>query len=518
MTERFKPVLELYKSCYKLEGEPFRLSPDHRFSFAHRSYANAKAYLEYALSLGEGFIAITGEAGTGKTTLISDLLEGLDRSRTLVARLTSAHLDLDHLILQVISSFGLQVKGDSLALSLRELEQFLVQRNHRGERAILIVDEAQGLSPASLEELRLLSNLQYEERLLLQIFLVGQDGLLEMIQAPGMEHLHQRLIAASCLEPLDLDETLSYLEYRLCQVGWQGDPAISEGAIRIIHRYSGGIPRRINLISHRLFLHGGVHQKHALTGEDARQVIEDLRKEHLLAAEVATLELQEEELFAQSGDSDDRSRSLPRAESFALARQQGQPSALPVFGEPTAEITPADSAGLAESQDPAYAVAAADSPDAEVDAFTRKTSEMYADHGERPFDPDRSAAGERMAPVGRMVKEPGTAGQSRRWVWATVLILLVGLSLAVFAEKELRDRLIGFMHLVLNQGEHNPLGIPASPREKLATPYALDTVVRTMTPEQTRSSISSKSGTIQRHSTLELRTDGLVGAGPDHDQ
>lgn len=94
------------------------------------------------------------------------------------------------------------MKGDSIALSLLELEQFLVQRNRSGERAILIVDEAQGLSPVSLEELRLLSNLQHDGRLLLQVLLVGQDGLLEMIQAPGMEHLHQRLIAASCLNPL----------------------------------------------------------------------------------------------------------------------------------------------------------------------------------------------------------------------------------------------------------------------------------------------------------------------------
>ncbi|MEA2078434.1 MAG: hypothetical protein U9P00_00980, partial [Pseudomonadota bacterium] len=172
--------------------------------------------------------------------------------------------------------------------------------------------------------------------------------LLEMIQAPGMEHLHQRLIAASCLEPLDLDQTVSYLEYRLCQVGWQGDPAISEEAIRIIHRYSGGIPRRINLISHRLFLYGGIHQKHALTGEDARQVIEELRKEHLLAAEVATLEFPQQDLFAESGDA---SLSLPRAESFDLARRHSQQSATPVSGELTGDIT-TDPDGLAEGQAP----------------------------------------------------------------------------------------------------------------------------------------------------------------------
>lgn len=336
-------MLELYKSCYKLEGEPFRLHPDHRFSFAHRSYANAKAYLQYALSQGGGFIAITGQPGTGKTTLIRDLLAGLDHSRTLIATLTNAQLDLEHLILLVISSFGLAVKGDNIALSLMELEKYLVRRNRKGERAILIVDEAQGLSAASLEELRLLSNLQYEDQLLLQVFLVGQNGLLEMIRAPGMEHLHQRLIAASKLDPLDLDETVSYLEYRLCQVGWQGDPAISEEAIRIIHRYSGGIPRRINLISHRLFLYGGIHQKHAFAGEDALQVIEELRKEQLLAAtEAATLEFPQDDLCAASGDV---SRSLPRTGTFVLARKHSQQSGMAVSGELTSDLTSADPDG-----------------------------------------------------------------------------------------------------------------------------------------------------------------------------
>jgi type II secretory pathway predicted ATPase ExeA len=481
-------VLELYKSCYNLEGEPFRLSPDHRFSFPHRSYANAKAYLEYAFSQGEGFIAITGGPGTGKTTLINDLLEGLDRSRILVATLTSAQLDLDHLIVLVISSFGLQVKGDSIALSLMELEQFLVQRNRRGDRAILIVDEAQGLSPASLEELRLLSNLQHDERLLLQVFLVGQDGLLEMIQSPAMANLHQRLIAASNLDPLDLDETVSYLEYRLCQVGWQGDPAISEEAIRIIQGYSGGIPRRINLISHRLFLYGGMHQKHALTGEDARQVIEELRKEHLLAAEVATLEFPQEDLFAESGDSGDSgdaSRSLPRAESFALARRHSQQSALPISGELTADITPQDPAGLATDQDPDYPVAAADPQDSEGGVLARKTSETYAENGEQLYDPDSTAAGEGIAPVGRTVAEPRTAGPNRRWVWATLLVLLAGLLFAVLVEKDFRERLISFMHVERNKVDHNPVGTPAIPPEKVDAPDDLDSAVRTMTPRRT---------------------------------
>ena len=216
-------MLDIYKIRYQLTDHPFRLSPDHRFSLDHPSYARAKAYLKYAISQGEGFIAITGEPGTGKTTLINGLLAELDRAPVLVATLTCAQLDPRNLIQMVATSFGLPRKGDSTAILLSQLEQFLIKQSRSGRHAVLIVDEAQGMSPDSLEELRLLSNLQHGNRLLMQVFLVGQERLLDMIHAPGMEHLQQRLIAASHLEPLNLEETVDYVEHRLCVVGWQGD-------------------------------------------------------------------------------------------------------------------------------------------------------------------------------------------------------------------------------------------------------------------------------------------------------
>jgi general secretion pathway protein A len=146
----------------------------------------------------------------------------------------------------------------------------------------LIVDEAQGLSVEALEELRLLSNLQHDNRLLLQVFLVGQEPLLDMIRAPGMEQLHQRVIAASHLIPLQQDETRAYVEHRLHKVGWQNDPKFCDDSMNLIHKFSGGVPRRINLICHRLFLRGGLEQKHELAGADALHVIVELHKEGLL--------------------------------------------------------------------------------------------------------------------------------------------------------------------------------------------------------------------------------------------
>jgi len=319
-------MLDVYRTYYKMTGEPFRLSPDHRFSLAHNSYANAKAYLQYAIFQGEGFIAVTGGPGTGKTTLISDLVEGLDKEHIEVATLTSTQLESRDLLQMVVNLFDLHPEDKTKAGLLQELERFLNQQSYKGRRVILIVDEAQGLSASALEELRLLANLQRNHQLLLQIFLVGQEQLLEMLRSPGMEHLHQRLIAASHLQPLGLDEVIDYIEHRLSRVGWKGDPTIDEGALRLIHKYSGGIPRRINLICNRLFLSGGLEQKHELVTEDARSVVEELRKEFLLSADAA-YENDDEEVAEPDSGTKAPVRSLPRRDmNAAPARTADEPS------------------------------------------------------------------------------------------------------------------------------------------------------------------------------------------------
>lgn len=275
-------MLDVYNSFYKLKGQPFRLSPDHRFSYNHPSYDNARAYLKYAVSEGEGFVAITGEPGTGKTTLIGSLLADMDMSRVHVATLTNVQLDSYNLLNIVLDEFNLNYDEASRVSPLSVLKQYLIQQHKKGHRSILIVDEAQGLPPASLEELRLISNLQFENRLLLQVFLIGQNPLMDMIRAPGLEQLHQRLIAAAHLKPLEFEETKAYVEHRLRMVDWNEDPVFTEEALNLIHKFSGGVPRRINLICHRLFLNGGLKQKHELVGADALHVIVELHREGLL--------------------------------------------------------------------------------------------------------------------------------------------------------------------------------------------------------------------------------------------
>lgn len=275
-------MLDVYKSVYKLEGQPFRLAPDYRFSFGHQTYDDAKSYLKYAISEGEGIVAITGSPGTGKTTLISSLISELDLAQVHVGVVTNVQLDSSGLVNMVVDAFSLQINRSDNVGVMNEFKQFLKNQNEKGRRVILIVDEAQGLSKESLEELRLLSNLQHNMQLLLQIFLVGQEPLMDIIRSPGMEQLHQRLIAAAQLKPLDLEETIDYIMHRLSCVGWKNNPAFTDEVCSLIHKFSGGIPRRINLICHRLFLHAGLEKKDELVGGDALVVIVELYKEGLL--------------------------------------------------------------------------------------------------------------------------------------------------------------------------------------------------------------------------------------------
>ena len=280
-------MLNIHETVYKLNADPFRLSPDHRFAYGHRSYARSKAYLDYALLQGEGFVMITGAPGTGKTTLIREIMANIDIASVQVATLTSTQLRTRDLLQMVATAFNLRFIDADKATLLTALEQFLQQQSQSGRRAVLIVDEAQGLSVSALEELRLLANLQRDNQMLLQVFLLGQDKLRDLIGSPGMEQLRQRVVASSHLEPLSLDDTVNYVQYRLTQAGWQGDPEFGSDALQLIHKYSGGIPRRINLICTRLLLSGGMRDRHAFDGQDAQDVILELQQERLIDPDTA---------------------------------------------------------------------------------------------------------------------------------------------------------------------------------------------------------------------------------------
>ena len=271
----------MYEGFYGLKVDPFRLSADHRFCYPHRSYARAKAYVQYALHRAEGFVLVTGRPGTGKTTLVNDLLATLPNQEVVAGTLVSTQLEAEYLLLMAGHAFGLEFESPQKAMVLQRLIEYFNEQHRKGMRTLLIIDEAQDLAASALEELRLLTNLQHQGAPLLQIALLGQDALRDIVRTPEMEQVHQRLIASWQLEPLTPEETVGYVRHRLEHAGWTGDPAFEPGVLEIVHRFSKGVPRRINLICSRLLLHGFVGQLHSISLDDAETVMDDLHREEL---------------------------------------------------------------------------------------------------------------------------------------------------------------------------------------------------------------------------------------------
>jgi len=269
----------MYASFYGLTGKPFQLNPDPSFYFGSRGHKRAMAYLEYGLHQSEGFIVITGEVGAGKTTLVRSLLQKLDPQKVVAAQLVSTQLDAEDTLRMVAAAFGLPNKTFEKAELLLALEMFLVSITAKGKRALLIVDEAQNLTPRAVEELRMLSNFQLEDHALLQSFLVGQPEFKDTMQSDHMRQLRQRVIASYHLGPMDRDETRAYMEHRLSHVGWKGNPRFETEAFDAIFDFTGGVPRRINTLCDRLMLAGFLGGKTIYKGSDVEEVTREIREE-----------------------------------------------------------------------------------------------------------------------------------------------------------------------------------------------------------------------------------------------
>jgi len=269
----------MYESFYGLTSKPFQLNPDPSFYFGSKQHRRATAYLEYGMHQNEGFIVITGEVGAGKTTIVRGLLDSLDSEKVVAAHLVSTQLDADDTLRLVGAAFGVRTKDVAKSDVLMALEAFLYNFTLKGKRCVLIVDEAQNLTPRAVEELRMLSNFQYGNHALLQSFLVGQPEFRDMLQSPHMQQLRQRVIASCHIGPMDEDETRGYIEHRLTCAGWKANPHFGDDAHEAIFKASGGVPRRINLLCDRLLLFGFLAGKSRYGADEVNEVAKEIYDE-----------------------------------------------------------------------------------------------------------------------------------------------------------------------------------------------------------------------------------------------
>jgi len=269
----------MYRSFYGFTGKPFQLTPDLRFLYPSNGHKRAMAYLRYGLEQGEGFVVITGDIGTGKTLLIQTLLAELSDQTIATARIAAANLDAERVPAAVAAALGQPFEGKSKELVLRNLEKALLHARDYLKGVVLIVDEAQTLSQASLEELRILSNLEANGHALLQIFLLGQTELQDTLRGSRMRQLRQRVVVSYHLEPLTIEETKRYIGFRLVAVGWKNTPSFTPEVYEYVQAHTRGVPRKINLLMDRLLVYGFLEEIRAFDASHVDAVLKEMGAE-----------------------------------------------------------------------------------------------------------------------------------------------------------------------------------------------------------------------------------------------
>jgi putative secretion ATPase (PEP-CTERM system associated) len=255
----------MYETYYGFNASPFQLTPDARFFYGSRAHSRAIAHLIFGLSQGEGFVIVTGEVGAGKTTLVERLWSQLQQDSYALVRIKTTHVSGDDLLRLSMAGFGVEPRGADKASMLLGFEEAMRRHSQAGRRCLLVVDEAQNLSLAALEELRMLSNIGEDSGGSLQTILLGQPQFRRLLASPDLDQLRQRVLASYHLGPLDAAETRAYIEHRLAMVGWTGAPEIEAAAFAALHRHSGGIPRRINRLCARVLMYGALEEAATLT-------------------------------------------------------------------------------------------------------------------------------------------------------------------------------------------------------------------------------------------------------------
>jgi len=282
----------MYERYYGLTEKPFSLTPDPKFLYRSPSHANAFELLQYAIRRREGFVVVTGDIGTGKTTLCRALLEDIDRN-TFTALVLNPFMSEEDLLKRILQDFGVISRDDIKRGQLANVKkpelvdtlyEFLLGLIPLKASAILIIDEAQNLPMSVLEQIRILSNLEADKEKLLQIILVGQLNLVPLLRSPEMRQLDQRVSIRYQLDPLDEEGVASYIAHRLTVAGGSGAVRFSRKAVEKIHRLSGGIPRLINLICDRALLAGFAERANRISADMVMDAADSLDVQQPVAA------------------------------------------------------------------------------------------------------------------------------------------------------------------------------------------------------------------------------------------
>ncbi|MGH9608689.1 MAG: ExeA family protein [Bryobacteraceae bacterium] len=270
----------IYNAYFGLAQNPFNISPDPEFLYRSPQHEEALANLIYGVRGRKGFIVLTGEVGTGKTTMLECLRDYLDSQRIEFAFIFNSRLTPDQFFDMMAYDFDLQCDRKSKTEVLFALHQLLVNQSERGRTCVLIVDEAHNLEWEVLEEIRLLGNLENRQGKLLQVILAGQPELDRKLDAPNLRQLKQRIVLRCSLNPLSVEETAAYIETRLARAGMPNQAIFSPDLVQEIHFRSRGIPRLVNLVCDNLLVTAFAMEQRTANFEMLEEVCQDLRLEY----------------------------------------------------------------------------------------------------------------------------------------------------------------------------------------------------------------------------------------------
>jgi type II secretory pathway predicted ATPase ExeA len=266
----------MYLELFKLHELPFRLTPDPAFLYLSKHHARAKAYMESTIWFTDGFVVITGEIGSGKTTLIETFLKELEKD-VVVAQINQTQVSAIEFLQTLLVQFGFQPFRMKKAELLATLNEFLIEQYANGRRVLLIVDEAQNLSNKVLEEIRLLSGVETTKEKVLRIILAGQPELNDKLNSPNLVQLAQRIRLRFHLTALSKSDTSAYIQHRLEVAGSQGRQIFDPETFALVYRYTGGIPRLVNTLCDTAMMAAYAQDRDTVTVDDVRAAVEELQ-------------------------------------------------------------------------------------------------------------------------------------------------------------------------------------------------------------------------------------------------